>query len=203
MVPLTASVGLGDHIQGAETAIVTLVQYGDYQCPSCGSAYPIIKEVQKHFGSQLRFIFRHFPSSDIHPYAEAAAEVAEFASAHGKFWEMHDRLFKNQICLSATLFSDLTKELKLSPVAMFKALEDGEFTARVRSDYNGGVRSGVNGTPTLFVNGYRHDDAPDFKTLSSVIQAALGGAQRDQESTEERVHAQDHEKHSPPEQKSV
>ena len=171
-VPITAE----DHTQGPESADVTLVEYGDYECPHCGRAYPIVQQVQKHVGKRLRFVFRNFPLSEMHPHAEAAAEVAEFAAAPGKFWEMHDRLFENQERLGDTLFLELGEELKLSTTAMRQALEQGTFEPRVRADFKGGVRSGVNGTPTFFINGHRHDGSFDFETLLSVIRQAMATA---------------------------
>jgi len=168
-IPVTAE----DHAQGPESADVTLVEYGDYECPHCGHAYPIVQQVQKQFGKRLRFVFRNFPLSEMHPHAEAAAEVAEFAAAQGKFWEMHDGLFENQARLGEALFLDLGEELKLSTNAMRQALEQGTFEARVRADFKGGVRSGVNGTPTFFINGHRHDGSFDFETLVSAIQRVM------------------------------
>jgi len=162
-----------DHAQGPEDADVTLVEYGDYECPHCGRAYPIVKQVQKHFGKRLRFVFRNFPLSEMHPHAEAAAEVAEFAGAQGKFWEMHDRLFENQERLGEALFLDLDKELKLSATAMRQALAQKTFEARVRADFTGGVRSGVNGTPTFFINGQRHNGSFDFDALVSAVQQVM------------------------------
>jgi protein-disulfide isomerase len=93
---LAVAVSEKDHRQGDKNAPCTLVEYGDYQCPSCGQAYPIVKRVQKHFGKRLSFVFRNFPLTQLHPYAEPAAETAEFAGAHEKFWEMHDLLYENQ-----------------------------------------------------------------------------------------------------------
>ena len=122
------------HIQGPEDAAVTLVEYGDYECPHCGRAYSIIKRVQKHFGKRLRFVFRNFPLSELHPHAESAAETAEFAGAHGKFWEMHDLLFENQERLSELLYLGLAKELGLAPEALRQALEqapDAETMLRI------------------------------------------------------------------------
>jgi protein-disulfide isomerase len=168
-IPVTAE----DHAEGPEHAEVTLVEYGDYECPHCGRAYSIVKRVQKHFGKGLRFVFRNFPLTEMHPNAEAAAEVAEFAGAHEKFWEMHDLLFENQERLGDELFVDLAEKLGLSNAALTKALEDGTFEARVRADFSGGVRSGVNGTPTFFVNGHRHDGSFDFETLVSAISGAM------------------------------
>src|SRR3954465_3154513 len=97
---LKVPVGAGDHLQGPAEAPVLLVEYGDYQCPHCGHAYPIVKRVQDHFGKKLGFVFRNFPLNEIHPNAEAAAEAAEFAATKGKFWEMHDAMFEHQKNLS-------------------------------------------------------------------------------------------------------
>ncbi|HEY4763201.1 MAG TPA: thioredoxin domain-containing protein [Candidatus Sulfotelmatobacter sp.] len=171
-MPITAE----DHIQGLESADVTLVEYGDYQCPHCGHAYPVVHQVQKQFGKRLRFVFRNFPLSEMHPQAEAAAEVAEFAGAQGKFWEMHDKLYENQERLGEALFLDLGERLKLSTTALRQALEQRTFEARVRADFKGGVRSGVNGTPTFFINGHRHDGSFDFEALVSAIHQAMGTA---------------------------
>jgi protein-disulfide isomerase len=165
MAKLRTPVTSRDHIQGPEDAPLTLVEYGDYECPSCGSAYPIVKRVQEQFGRRLRFVFRNFPLSEIHPHAESAAEAAEFAAAQGRFWEMHDLLFENQEQLSEALYSELAEELGLSPTALRQALEEGKYKERVRTDFSSGVRSGVNGTPTFFVNGMRHDGPFDYETL--------------------------------------
>ena len=167
-VPVTSV----DHSQGQEDAETTLVEYGDYECPYCGQAYPIVKRVQKHFGKRLRFVFRNFPLAEMHPHAEVAAETAEFAAAKKKFWEMHDLLYENQRRFSGQLFLGLAQELDLQPTELRQALEAGEFQDRVRSDFNGGVRSGVNGTPTFFINGRRHDGPFDFESLVAAIEQA-------------------------------
>src|ERR1700675_3498709 len=112
-----------DHIQGSGSAEVTLVEYGDYECPHCGRAYPIVKQVQKHFDKRVRLVFRNFPLGEMHPHAEAAAEVAEFAGAQGKFWEMHDKLYENQEGLGEALYLDLAEKLKLSATALRQALD--------------------------------------------------------------------------------
>ncbi len=174
MAKLRASVTPKDHIQGPQDAEVTLVEYGDYECPHCGRAYPVVKRVQKHFGKRLLFVFRNFPLSEMHPHAESAAEAAEFAGAQGKFWEMHDLLFENQERLSEPLYLELAEELSLSPEALRQALEEGIYKAPVRADFRGGVRSGVNGTPTFFINGERHDGPFDYETLLLTIQEKIG-----------------------------
>ena len=168
-VPVTS----GDHAQGSESAEVTLVEYGDYECPHCGRAYPIVQGIQKHFGKRLRFVFRNFPLSEMHPHAEGAAEAA---GAHGKFWEMHDLLFENQDRLSEHLYLGLAQELELPAAEIRKALEEGTYKALVRADFTGGVRSGVNGTPTFYINGHRHDGPFDFKNLVLALDNAIDKA---------------------------
>lgn len=174
MAKLRTPVTSRDHIQGPEDAPLTLVEYGDYECPSCGSAYPIVKRVQEEFGKRLRFVLRHFPLSEIHPHAESAAETAEFAAAEGRFWEMHDLLFENQERLSEALYSELADELGLSPTALQQALEVSKYKDRVRTDFSSGARSGVNGTPTFFINGTRHDGPFDYETLVSTLREKDG-----------------------------
>jgi protein-disulfide isomerase len=162
-----------DHRQGAEEAPCTLVEYGDYECPHCGAAHPVIQRVQKHFGERLCFVFRNFPLTQIHANAQAAAETAEFAASEGKFWEMHNLLFENQGRLGDELYAELAAQLGLDQTKLRQALEDGVFTSRVRNDFTGGVRSGVNGTPTFFINGQRHNGPADFEHLVKAIEAAL------------------------------
>jgi protein-disulfide isomerase len=179
MATLKVSISSSDHIQGPEDAELTVVAYGDYECPHCGRAYPIVKRVQEHFGKHLRFVFRNFPLSQIHPHAEGAAETAEFAAAHGQFWGMHDLLFENQDRLDDQVFVRLAQTLELPAAALRHALERGEFSTRVRDDFTGGVRSGVNGTPTFFINGKRHDGSFEFESLVSAIESAKRGLKRD------------------------
>jgi protein-disulfide isomerase len=174
MSKLLIAVTADDHMQGDLAAECSLVEYGDYQCPHCRMAYPIVKKLQKHYGERLSFVFRNFPLSQMHPWAQPAAEVAEFAGAHGKFWEMHNLLFENQQNLGNALFIELTETLDLSPAQLQTALAEQIYRARVRADFAGGVRSGVNGTPTFFVNGQRHDGSDDFESLSDAIED-LGG----------------------------
>ena len=174
MATLKTPVSSQDHVQGPENAPATLVEYGDYQCPHCGHAHSVVKRIQKHFAKQLRFVFRNFPLNEIHPYAEAAAETAEFAGTHNKFWEMHDLLFENQERLSDSLLPDLAKKLKLPVDALIKALESGEYASRVGNDFSSGVRSGVNGTPTFFINGRRHDGPFEYDDLVAAIEDAIG-----------------------------
>lgn len=168
-VPVTSS----DHIQGGEDAAVTLVEYGDYECPHCGAAYHVVKQLQKYFGPGLRFVFRNFPLAEIHPNAESAAEASEFAAANGSFWEMHDGIYENQQRLSTKLLLELTADIGLSTDDLRESLASHEFAAKVRQDFLGGVRSGVNGTPAFFINGIRHDGAYDFEALTAAIDGRL------------------------------
>jgi protein-disulfide isomerase len=169
MATLRAPVTSDDHVLGPARAPVTLVEYGDYECGYCGLAHPIVKLVVQHFGKQLRFVFRHFPMSQIHPNAEAAAESAEYAGVHGRFWEMHDGIYENQDRLGLPLLLALAGSLGLSESGLRNALVSGEYAPKVRSDFLGGVRSGVNGTPTFFINGQRHDGSYEFDELVSAI----------------------------------
>lgn len=154
---LKPAVGTSDHMQGAADAPITLVEYGDYECPYCGMAYPIMKHVQARLGNRLRFVFRNFPLSEAHPHATAAAELAEAAALQGKFWEMHDVLYEHQAALGPTHLQGYARKLGLDFEALGSALESGAPHQRVKSDFMSGVRSGVNGTPTFFVNGRRFD----------------------------------------------
>jgi protein-disulfide isomerase len=173
MSRLTIPVGPDDHTQGSEDAEITLLEYGDYECPHCGAAHPIIKRVQSHFRDRLRFAYRNFPLTQIHPHAEPAAETAEFAGSEGKFWPMHDLLFENQDQLGTPLFEQLAEDLDLSTSRLNEVLLNHEFQSRVLADLTSGVRSGVNGTPTFFINGIRHDGPFDFATMVMAIEEAL------------------------------
>jgi protein-disulfide isomerase len=173
MATLKAPVSSSDHIQGDQHAPIILVEYGDYQCPHCGHAYPIVKQVQKHFGKRLAFVFRNFPLNEMHPQAEAAAETAEFAAVAGQFWEMHDAIFENQDSLGLPLLLELAEKLGLSAEALQQALNEAKFTDRVKQDFLGGVRSGVNGTPTFFINDHRHDGPFEIGDLIEAISAHL------------------------------
>lgn len=172
MAVLKVAVSEADHIQGPAGAEITLVEYGDYECPHCGRAYPIVKGLQRHFGKRLQFVFRNFPLGELHPHAEGAAEATEFCGSQGKFWEMHDLIYENQERLSGPLYLELAQKIGVAPAALRASLEKREFLARVRADFTGGVRSGVNGTPTFFINGQRHDDAFDYEELAAAIEGA-------------------------------
>ena len=166
---LTLPVGARDHAQGPAGAPVTLVEYGDYECPHCGRAYPIVQEVQRRLGSTLRFVFRNFPLAESHPHAEHAAEAAASADADGRFWEMPDTLFEHQqALLDPHLIGDATA-VGLDATVFENELRAHTHKARVREDFTSGVRSGVNGTPTFFINGVRFDESWDPETLTKAL----------------------------------
>ena len=158
-----------DHVIGPADAPVTLVEYGDYECPYCGEAYPIVKAIQEQLGERLCFVFRNFPLSNMHPYAEHAAEAAEAAGAQGKFWEMHDMLFENQESLHDEALAQYAESLGLDAGRLLGEVLNGTHSARVREDFRSGARGGVNGTPTFFINGVRHAGAFDADTLTAAL----------------------------------
>lgn len=171
---LSPPVGSSDHVEGPADARITLVEYGDFQCPYCGMAYPILDRIRRRMRGEVRFVFRHFPLHQIHPEARHAAEAAESAGAQGKFWEMHDTLFQNQSALDDESLVYYAKLAGVDPDIVTRDLEEGTWTKRVRDDFRSGVRSGVNGTPTFFVNGYRYDGAwaDEARFLSALQDAA-------------------------------
>jgi protein-disulfide isomerase len=172
MSELRVPINEHDHVIGPADAPVTLVEYGDYQCPHCQAAWPEVELVLRHFGRDLCYAYRHFPISTVHPLAKPAAEAAEFAGAHGLFWEMHSAIYANGHQLSgATLFA-LASQLGLDGAELRNALDQGTYAPKVEADFVGGVRSGVNGTPCFFVNGERHDGAYDARALIAAIEAA-------------------------------
>ena len=158
-----------DHIQGPIDAPIALVEYGDYECPYCGEAYPIVKAIQEQLGERLCFVFRNFPLSNVHPFAEHAAEAAEAAGAQGKFWEMHDMLFENQDALHDEALAQYAESLGLDAGRLLREVLNGTHSARVREDFRSGARGGVNGTPTFFVNGVRYAGAFDADTLIAAL----------------------------------
>lgn len=172
MATLRAPVTARDHILGSEDAPVVLVEYGDYQCPYCALAQPVVRELLHQGGPDLALVFRHFPLSEVHPMAETAAQAAEFAGVHGVFWPMHEALFANQSRLGPSMIFALAGALALSQASLHQALALGTYAQKVREDFVGGARSGVNGTPCFFVNGTRHDGAYTFGALAAAISAA-------------------------------
>ena len=161
-----------DHICGPTNAMVTLVEYGDYECPHCGAAHYVVKRLQTLLHDTTAFAFRHFPLSTVHPHAALAAEAAEAAGAQGMFWPMHDILFENQESLSSVDILQYAAAVGLDTDRFVRDLNTHRHAPRVREDFLGGVRSGVNGTPTFFINEIRHDGPPDLESLLAGVQKA-------------------------------
>jgi len=172
---LKLPVGERDHIQGSPEAKVTLVEFGDYQCPYCGEAYGIVKSVQEKYKEDLRFVFRNFPLTEVHPHAEVGAEIAEASAAQGKFWEMHDFVYEHQSHLSKIDFflEYAEKSLELDAKRMGEEIANHQYLPRIREDFSTGVRSGVNGTPTFFINDFRHNGDYQFETFVVAIDPIL------------------------------
>lgn len=170
MSQLKTPVSPSDHVQGPLAAGIVLVEYGDYECPYCGEAYPELKAVQQAMGDELCFVFRNFPLNNAHPHAERAAEFAEAAATIDRFWQMHDVLYENQQRLDDKSLAGYATRLGFDQ-ALIEAALRGDFAARVRRDFTGGVRSGVNGTPCLFINGQRYDGPRDAQSLLDLFNA--------------------------------
>jgi protein-disulfide isomerase len=161
-----------DHIRGPRDAPVSLVEYGDYECPYCGAAYPIVEEIIARMGETLQFVYRHFPMTTVHPHAEQAAEAAEAAGAQRRFWEMHSVMFENQQHLDTPYLHAYAEALGLDVGRFDRELAHHVHADRVREDFLSGVRSGVGGTPTFYINGVRHDGSYDLPVLLDALQRA-------------------------------
>jgi len=173
MSKLKTAVNSKDHIQGNANAPIELVEYGDYQCPHCGHAYPIVKSIQKKMGNKLKFVFRNFPLAEIHPNAVNAAVSSEAAAMQNKFWEMHDHLFEFQSRLDDESLIKYATQLKLNVEQFENDFEKPELIKKVDADFESGVRSGVNGTPSFFINGEKYNDSweeePFLNYLASLV----------------------------------
>jgi protein-disulfide isomerase len=172
MSSLTPPISGQDHTLGPSDAPVTLVEYGDYECPYCGMAYPIVSSILRRLGSSIRFAFRHFPLTRSHPHAQHAAEMAEAAAQEGKFWEMHAQLYQNQDALDDEDLIEYASRIGVDPDQAAQALVTHMYAARVRADFMSGARSGVNGTPTFFINGERHDGPWNEAALLEALQTS-------------------------------
>ena len=170
---LRIPVSANDHARGRLDAAAVLVEYGDYQCPYCGQVAPLVKRLQQRFGDDLCVVFRNFPLGEAHPQALPAAVVAEYAARAGRFWEAHDALYANQDVLGEGLYRRIAQALGLSWQGLLQAMEDGPELARVQADLEGGLRSGVNGTPTFFINGSRFEPTSSFDEIFDTVGAII------------------------------
>jgi protein-disulfide isomerase len=169
---LSVAVGKSDHARGAQDAPVTLVEYGDYQCPYCADVHSMIQSIAKTMGANLRFVFRHMPLKVMHPYAQYAAEAAEAAGAQGKYWEMHDAIYDHQSDLDLELVHALALTLELDMPRFEADMEARRYRPRVERDFMGAMRSGVAATPTFFINGERYEGILEQRALLTALQRA-------------------------------
>ena len=158
-----------DHIQGSVDAPIMLLEYGDYECPYCGEAYGVVKEIQERMGSRLCFSYRNFPLSNVHPHAEHAAEAAESAGEQGRFWEMHDLLYENQNALEDDDLAQYASALGLDARRLIREVQAEAHASRIREDFRSGARNGVNGTPSFFINGLRYDGTAGVEELYAAL----------------------------------
>jgi protein-disulfide isomerase len=172
-IELSPPVGPDDHVSGNADAPITLVEYGDYQCPYCGMAHPIVKEIQRQFGDSLRLVFRNMPLANVHPHAEAAAEAAEAVAEFGDFWAMHDLLYENQSNLGDVALARYAVQAGVDESAFTTALQSAAPRARVQRDLQSALRSGANGTPTFFINGVRYDGSWQLEPFVEVLRSLL------------------------------
>jgi protein-disulfide isomerase len=167
---LVVPVSEQDHALGPADAPRTLVEYGDYECPDCLNAQPIMAELRARLGDRLRIVFRHFPRNSIHPRASAAAAAAEAAAAQGRFWEMHEMLFRHQRELADADLTHLALRVGLEVYRFQQDIESPAHARRIRDDFDGGLRSGVHGTPTFFINGCRYKGPHELEALVGAIE---------------------------------
>ena len=172
---LAVPVDHNDHVLGPASATVTLVEYGDFECPSCGQAYPAVNMLLKHFEERVRFVFRQFPLREVHPHAALAAEAAEAAAAQQQFWPMHKLLFEHPHHLKAASLRQYAGQAGLDLHRYDHDMADHVYLQRVQEHIDSGARSGVRGTPTFFVNGALQDSSFGFQPLQVAIDAALRG----------------------------
>ena len=173
MFDLTVPPNAADHAIGPAHSSVTLVEYGDFECPNCKQAAPVIKLLLERFTGRIRFIFRNFPLEEVHPHALQAAEAAECAGGQGKFWSMHDLLFANQAHLKPNQLRDYAERLQLDMGRYDLEMDDHVYLQRVREHMQSGRESGVRATPTFFLNGRVQDVSFGLNTLFRAVEAAL------------------------------
>jgi protein-disulfide isomerase len=169
---LSAPVTEQDHIRGPMSAPVTLLEYGDYQCPYCAGAHPIVQDLLQQRPDTVRFVFRNFPLTNAHPHAEIASETAEAAAARDRFWQMHDWLFEHQDEFNPEYVRVAAEQLGLPPDAIDREVNEHLYLDRIQRDFAGGIRSGVNGTPTFYLNEARHDGGYSLPELIAAVDGA-------------------------------
>lgn len=170
---LSIPVSDDDHARGSSDAPITLVEYGDYECPYCGEAVPIVEEIRRALGPSLRFVFRNLPLAEVHPHAEHAAEMAEAVGLQGEFWAMHDLLYEHQRALSDADLLGYAEQVGAELERLKRDLAGGVPRQRVERDFEGAIRSGANGTPTFYVNGARYDGSWRFEPFVEYLAAVL------------------------------
>ncbi len=185
---LKPAVSSVDHIQGNASAGLELVEYGDYQCPFCGAAYPIIKKIQKNLGDDLKFVFRNFPLAEMHPNAFNAALAAEAAALQNKFWKMHDIIYENQDALSWDDLFAYAKSLGLDQERFKKDISKQEVVDKVENDFESGIRSGVNGTPSFYINGKKYNGDYEEKIFTRYLKSLLTGTLQDEPQISAAIH---------------
>jgi protein-disulfide isomerase len=167
---LTPPVSSRDHAVGSPNASIVLVEYGDFECAFCAEAEPVLKALRRALADTMLFAFRHFPLAEAHPYAMHAAEAAEAAGAQGKFWLVHDYLFLHQDALEDSDLVEAAAAIGCEVERFVREMAEHRYAPRVREDFLSGIRSGVNGTPSLFINGVRYDGARDLDSLLAAIE---------------------------------
>jgi formate-nitrite transporter family protein len=172
MAELTPPLSAEDHVDGPERAELELVMFGDFQCPYCTAAYPILRRIRDQMAGRLLFAFRHFPLREIHPDAERAAQAAETAAAQGAFWQMHDRMYESGGALSREDLVGYAGELGLDADRFTSELDSGEHAARVQRDVDSGMASGVMGTPSFFVGGRLYGGSFDAQSLTAALETS-------------------------------
>lgn len=174
-MPLRPPVSEKDHSEGNPNAIIELVEYGDYQCPHCGKAYPVVKHMQQQLGDKLKFVFRNFPLAKIHPEAVMAAVATEAAALQGKYWEMHDIIFENQEWLDRDSLLEYAGAIGLDIPKFDRDMARSELAEKVEADFESGIRSGVNATPTFFINGEKYNNGWEGERMLDFIKANYSG----------------------------
>jgi protein-disulfide isomerase len=171
---LTVPVNIGtDHIRGSIDAPITIVEYGDYECPYTGMAYPVVKEIMRRSDKKIYFVFRNFPLREIHPHAQHAAEAAEAAATQDKFWQMHDYLFEHQRALDDHHLLEYAQKVGLDIEKFKQELSGHVYAPLINESLKNGIESGVEGTPTFFVNGVRYEGSWDLDSFSSFLEKSL------------------------------